>query len=61
MIRLLLPASIPINPNVANELRIGSVPCLQLATPFQKLIPSDSMPAFEKFLKNPLIKKNSNV
>jgi hypothetical protein len=34
MIRFLLPASIPINPNVANELRIGSVPCLQLATPF---------------------------
>jgi hypothetical protein len=34
---------------VANELRIGSVPFLQLATPFQKLIPSDSMPAFEKF------------
>ena len=48
MIRLLLPASIPINPNVANELRIGSVPCLQLATPFQKLIPFNSMITFEK-------------
>jgi integrase len=33
MVRLLLPASIPINPRVANELHIGSVPCLQLDTP----------------------------
>ena len=39
MIRLLLPASIRINPNVANELRIGSFPCL---AHFEMLIPSEA-------------------
>lgn len=46
MIRFPLRASIPINPNVANELHIYSV--LLFATTFRELIASDSMPAFEK-------------
>ena len=61
MIRFPLRASIPINPNVANELHIYSV--LLFATTFRELIASDSMPAFEKITmqNNPVARARRQV